>query len=65
MSQVHPQARTTPRTRGEMQAAEATPLKELARRYNVTPATARKWKHRVRGVVRACGWTWLMQSTPS
>ena len=44
MSQVHPQARTTPRTRGEMQAAEATPLKELARRYNVTPATARKWQ---------------------
>ena len=46
MSQVHPQARTTPRTRGEMQAAEATPLKELAQRYNVTPATARKWRHR-------------------
>ena len=45
MSQVHPQARTTPRTRAEIKAASAT-LEELAERYNVSKATARKWKNR-------------------
>ena len=45
MSQVHPLARTTPRTRTEIKAS-AAPLTVLAERYNITVATARKWKHR-------------------
>lgn len=45
MSQVHPQARTTPRVRAEIKASEAA-LTELAARYNITVATARKWKAR-------------------
>ena len=45
MGQVHPQARTTPRTRSEIKAASAS-LAELAERYNVSKATARKWKNR-------------------
>ena len=45
MSQIHPQARTTPRTRAEIKAS-ASPLGELAERYNITKATARKWKSR-------------------
>ena len=38
MSQVHAQARTTPRTRAEIRASSAT-LNELAERYNITKAT--------------------------
>ena len=34
MSQVHPQARTTPRTRAEIKAS-AAPVTELAERYNM------------------------------
>ena len=45
MSQVHPQARTTPRTRQEIHSSKA-PLTELADRYNITLATTRKWKGR-------------------
>lgn len=45
MSQIHPQARTTPRTRAEIKAS-AAPLTEVAERYNITVATARKWKLR-------------------
>jgi transposase InsO family protein len=45
MSQVHPLARTTPRTRTEIKASPAS-LGVLAERYNVTVATARKWKRR-------------------
>ena len=45
MSQVHPLARTTPRTRTEIRASSA-PLTVLAERYNITQTTARKWKHR-------------------
>ena len=45
MSQVHPQARTTPRTREEIRSSKA-PLTELAERYNVTVATVRKWRGR-------------------
>lgn len=45
MSQVHPRARTTPRTRAEIKASSATPG-QLAERYNITAATARKWKQR-------------------
>ena len=45
MSQVHPRARTTPRTRAEIKASPAT-LTALAERYNITVSTARKWKLR-------------------
>ena len=45
MSQVHPVARTTPRTRAEMRSSEDSSA-ELAKRYNVSIATARKWKGR-------------------
>ena len=43
MSQVHPCARTTPRTRAEINASPAGAT-ALACRYNITVATARKWK---------------------
>ena len=45
MSQVHPRALTTPRTRVEIRASAAS-LTALAERYNITVATARKWKGR-------------------
>ena len=45
MSQVHPLARTTPRTRAEIKASPAS-AGVLAERYNVSVATARKWKAR-------------------
>jgi transposase InsO family protein len=45
MSQVHPLARTTPRTRAEIKASSAS-LAAVAERYNITLATARKWKQR-------------------
>ena len=45
MSQVHPLARTTPRTRAEIRASTAS-AGVLAERYNVSVATARKWKAR-------------------
>ena len=45
MSEVHAQARTTPRTRAEINASSAT-VAELAERYNISLATVRKWKRR-------------------
>lgn len=45
MSQIHSQARTTPRTRAEIKASSAT-LDQLAERSNVSRATVLKWKHR-------------------
>ena len=45
MSQVHPCARTTPRTRAEINASSAG-ITALADLYNITVATARKWKGR-------------------
>jgi transposase InsO family protein len=45
MSQVHPQARTTPRTRTEIKVASGT-LQEVAALFNVSKATARKWRER-------------------
>ena len=45
MSQVHPQARTTPRTRAEIHSCPDSST-ELALRYNTTIATARKWRSR-------------------
>lgn len=45
MSEVHAQARTTPRTRAEIKNSAAS-LLELAKRYNISVATARKWKRK-------------------
>ena len=45
MSEVHAQARTTPRTRAEIKASQAS-QKELAQQYNVGRSTVRKWKDR-------------------
>ena len=45
MSQVHPPAHTAPRTRAEIEAPPA-PADVPAERYDITPATARKWKAR-------------------
>ena len=45
VSEVHAQARTTPRTRAEIKSSSAS-LSELAERYNISIATARKWKRR-------------------
>ena len=45
MSQVHPLARTTLRTRAEIKASPASAA-VLAERYNVTVAAVRKWKAR-------------------
>jgi hypothetical protein len=40
MSRIHPQARTTPRTRTEINTS-TEPVKVLAQLYNITVATAR------------------------
>ena len=45
MSQIHPQARTTPLTRQEIHSSKAS-LTEVSNRYNITVATARKWQGR-------------------
>lgn len=45
MSEVHSQARTTPRTRAEIKESSAS-LVELADIYNISLATARKWRGR-------------------
>jgi transposase InsO family protein len=45
MSRVHAQARTTPRTRSEIKESTATVV-ELTQKYNISKATARKWKGR-------------------
>ena len=42
MSEVHAQARTTPRTQAEIKESPAS-LVDLAERYNISRATARKW----------------------
>lgn len=42
---LHKEARTTPAVRAEI-AASADPVSALARRYNVTEATVRKWQSR-------------------
>lgn len=44
---LHPLARTTPRIRAELRAADpALTDAELARRYGLTPPTVRKWRQR-------------------
>lgn len=45
MSMVHPMARTTPRTRAEIHESGAS-LKQVAKTYNISLSTARKWRHR-------------------
>ena len=45
MSQVHPLARTTPRVRAEIRNSNAG-VTALADLYNISVATARKWKGR-------------------
>ena len=45
MTQIHPQARTTPRVRAEIQASTESTA-ELARRYNISEPTVAKWKAR-------------------
>ena len=45
MSQVHPLARTTPRVRAEIRNSNAG-VTALAELYNISVATARKWKGR-------------------
>ena len=45
MSQVHPQARTTPRTHAEIRSSQDS-VKVLAKRHNTTIATVRKWRGR-------------------
>lgn len=45
MTRVHPQARTTPLVRAEIKASNDS-IAELARRYNITKATVRKWRQR-------------------
>ena len=45
MSMVHPMARTTPRTRAEIHESKA-PLTEVSQTYNISLATARKWRNR-------------------
>jgi transposase InsO family protein len=45
MTDIHPQARTTPRVRAEIQASKEGPA-ALARRYNISEPTAAKWQGR-------------------
>ena len=43
---IHPQARTTPQIRAEIQASPHLTQKALAEKYNVTEQTIRKWQNR-------------------
>lgn len=45
MSHIHPQARTTPRVRAELQASKEGPA-ALARTYNISEPTVAKWQAR-------------------
>ena len=45
MTRIHPQARTTPKTRAEIQAALGS-TREVAERFNVSEGTVRKWQSR-------------------
>jgi DNA-binding transcriptional regulator YiaG len=52
MTHIHPQARTTPRVRAEIQASGQSTA-ELARRYNISEPTVLKWKAPQRRAVGA------------
>ena len=52
MSQVHPLARTTPRTRIEIRCSTES-ASNLAERYNISRGTARKCKGREDGLDRS------------
>jgi len=43
--QIHPQARTTPKVREEIKNSSQTPA-QLAKKYNITIPTSKKWKQR-------------------
>jgi len=43
---THPQACTTPQIRSEIKAQRDRKQVDLARQYNVTPQTIRKWQNR-------------------
>ena len=43
---IHPQARTTPQLRAEINEQRDRKQSELAQQYNVTPQTIRKWQRR-------------------
>jgi transposase InsO family protein/transposase-like protein len=43
---LHPEARTTPKLRAEIQSTSGQTQKALAEQYNVTPQTIRKWQRR-------------------
>ena len=43
---IHPQARTTPQIRAEIQAPSHLNQTTLAQKYNVTKHTLRKWQNR-------------------
>ena len=43
---IHPQARTTPKLRAEIIAQRDRKQVDLAKQYNVTPQTIRKWQNR-------------------
>ncbi|MEZ5454453.1 MAG: hypothetical protein R3E93_16760 [Thiothrix sp.] len=43
---LHPEARTTPKLRAEIQASEGMTQAALADKYNVTTQTIRKWQKR-------------------
>ncbi len=42
---IHPEARTTPKIRAEIQASTLG-VKALAKKYNISVSTVRKWKSR-------------------
>ncbi len=45
MTRIHPQARTTPKTRAEIQAASGS-NSDVAELFNISVATVRKWRSR-------------------
>lgn len=65
---IHPRARTTPAIRKEIQEAPlSVSTAELARKYNINPNTARKWRKRssVEDESHAAKRHWNQKLTPS
>ena len=50
---IHPQARTTPQIKAEIQATPHLTQKALAEKYNVIEQTIRKWQNRSQTTIRA------------